>query len=332
VFRLVTEWILAHTPAVRRALSRHLDGTGIEIGAGSQPFPLPHPGTTVLYLDRWLPGEQLELFDEVDDEPFTPPDIVCDLNVDQLGMLRDESLDFVIASHVLEHVANPIGLLDDIHRVLRCGGVAVVLLPDMQRTFDRNRPPTDLDHLIAEHEAGVTEVDDEHIREFLQYTDPGYQELVVDAEPAALRAVFDRHRRRSIHVHCWSERSFQPVIDHAICSLGHRWEFVDGIVTEDEGPDGLEFGYVLRRSTLDRAPDMVRAQFHSTYSDWLDQRRRVHATRHALMHAHNELAALRRRLRRTRKVLGAARQRLRRSYQPLVGSRRSATGCAGRAG
>lgn len=333
MFPVVTEWILAHTSAVRRALSRHLNGTGVEIGAGSQPFPLPHPGTTVRYLDRWLPGEQLELFDEVDDEPFTPPDVVCDLNVDRLGMLRDQSLDFVIASHVLEHVANPIGLLDDIHRVLRRGGVAVVLLPDMRCTFDRHRPPTRLDHLIAEHEAGVTEVDDEHVREFLQFTDPAYQHLVVDAEPAARRAVFDHHRRRSIHVHCWTERSFQPVIDHAICSLGHRWEFVDGIVTEDEGPDGLEFGYLLRRSTLDHPPDLVRAQFHSTYTDWLDQRRRVHATRHALMHAHNELAALRRGLRRTRKVLGAARRRLHRSYPPSARSRQTIDGgYAGRPG
>src|SRR5690606_20581453 len=112
------------------------------------------------------------LFDELDDPEFTKPDIVCDLNVDRLKSLDDASQDFVIASHVLEHLADPIGMLDEIHRVLRPGGVALVLLPDMRRTFDRFRPVARLDHLVAEYEAGVTEVDDEHVREFLQYTEP----------------------------------------------------------------------------------------------------------------------------------------------------------------
>jgi SAM-dependent methyltransferase len=321
VWAAVTEWIEAHTLAVRTALSRHLSGTGIELGPGSQPFPLPHPGTTVRYVDRWPPDEQRTLFSEVDEEPFTWPHLICDLNAEGLQMLRDGSQDFVIASHVLEHVANPIKLFDEIHRVLRPGGVAVVLLPDMRCTFDRTRPPTTLDHLIAEYEAGVTEVDDEHVREFIEHTDPAYRELVVDADPADRKAIFDLHRKRSIHVHCWDSTSFQPVIDHVICSLGHRWEFIDGIVPDDEGPDGLEFGYLLRRSTVDHPPHVRLERFHSTYADWLDQRRRVHATRHALMDAHNELAAtesFRRYVLATRRTLGAARRGVRRSYQTLA--------------
>jgi SAM-dependent methyltransferase len=161
------------TLAVRRGIARHLVGGGVELGPGHNPYPLDLPGTTVAYVDRWDPDENQALFPELGDAaPFPVPDVVCDLNTDRLEALDDTSQDFVIASHVLEHVAEPLGLLDDIHRVLRPGGTALILLPDMRRTFDRNRPPTGLDHLVREHSAGVTEVDDDHIREFLEFTEP----------------------------------------------------------------------------------------------------------------------------------------------------------------
>jgi len=63
--------------------------------------------------------------------------------------------------------------------------------------------PTPLSHLIAEYQAGVTRVDDDHIREFLE------------------------------------------VLLHTVRVMGHRWEFVDGLMPEEEGDWSIEFGYVL---------------------------------------------------------------------------------------
>lgn len=260
--------------AIRRLIGRHLAGRGVELGPGSQPFPISSPAASVWYLDRWRPDENRALFTEID-EAFTRPDIVCDLNTDRLSMLRSQSLDFVIASHVLEHVADPIGLLDEIHRVLRIGGIAMVLLPDMQRTFDRSRPVTPLEHLVGEHEAGVRYVDDAHIHEFLRFTEAAYQEQVVDADPAEQKRLFDMHRDRSIHVHCWSEGAFQPVIDHAIGVLGHRWQFVDGVLTDDEGPLGFEFGYVMRRTAADLPAYAHVQQFHYAHGTWAEHRRQI---------------------------------------------------------
>ena len=274
---------------VRRLVGRHLVGTGIELGPGHLPFPLPFPGVTVSYVDRWTVDEHRSLFPELDPAvQFPTTDIFCNLDVDRLKPVDDASQDFVIASHVLEHVADPIGLLDEIHRVLRPAGLALILLPDRRRTFDRARQPTTLDHLVREFEAKVTEVDDAHIDDFLRNASP----IVVAADgahahmdtlPVDERAkLFDHHRLRSIHAHCWSEDEFLPVIGFAIEQLGHEWELVDGVLSDDEGPDGFEFGYLLRRLPVDGlSATRRRERFEQTFDTWADARRALHDERRA---------------------------------------------------
>ena len=122
-------------------LARYLVGDGVELGPGHSPFPIPYSGTNVRYVDRWVPDTNRELFPELGEAAFPMPDIIADLDTDRLSALDDESQDFVIASHVLEHLANPLAMLGEIHRVLRSGGIALVLLPDRRRTFDQRSAP-----------------------------------------------------------------------------------------------------------------------------------------------------------------------------------------------
>jgi SAM-dependent methyltransferase len=50
--------------------------------------------------------------------------------------------DYIIASHLLEHVANPLAFLADCEALLRDGGVLSLVLPDHRYCFDVLRPPT----------------------------------------------------------------------------------------------------------------------------------------------------------------------------------------------
>jgi SAM-dependent methyltransferase len=259
---------------VRGLLGRHLTGSGVEIGPGHYPFPVNFPGVTVAYVDRWEPGDNRELFPELGPNAIFPvPNYICNLDTDRLKPLADNSQDFVVASHVLEHVAEPIGLIDDIHRVLRPGGVALILLPDRRRTFDRRRRPTPLAHLVAEFEAGVTAVDDAHIVEFLEGVGGSELQQYNQSSSDERRAILDRHRRRSIHAHCWAEDEFLPVLLYTVRQLGHGWEFVDGVTVDDEGPEGIEFGYVLRRATIELPEDVVSRRLEATWSAWAQSRR-----------------------------------------------------------
>jgi len=54
----------------------------------------------------------------------------------------DGPFDYLIASHVLEHLANPIGWLQDVAKVLTAGGLVSLVIPDKRYCFDVNRAET----------------------------------------------------------------------------------------------------------------------------------------------------------------------------------------------
>jgi SAM-dependent methyltransferase len=294
-------------PAIppRLLLTRFLLGAGIELGPGHAPLDLPFGGVEVTYVDRWDPVENRELFPELGpDAGFPQPGIVANLDVEKLGAIASESQDFVIASHILEHLADPLGQLADIHRVLRIGGVALILLPDRRFTFDFGRAPTSLQHLIDDHRSGTTTVSDEHVEDFIRNTEPWQEGWDLPAHRDEKEQYFDFHRRRSIHAHCWTEDEFVPVLVHTVTAMGMRWNLEDALFVEDV-PGALEFGLVLRRVPPSQ--------------DGLDCARRVelayeHLWRRSLASranpvpvpppgAHSEEAALRRLYRKGRSVL-----------------------------
>lgn len=73
---------------------------------------------------------------------------------DQLP-LEDNSVDFVISSHVIEHFPDPIKALKEWRRVVRPGGYIYVIAPHKERIFDKDRDRTTLAELIERHETGI---------------------------------------------------------------------------------------------------------------------------------------------------------------------------------
>lgn len=235
--------------AVRRRFAARLRGRGVEIGPGHAPFPVPSD-VFVRYLDRWEPVENSALFPELGDQPgFPKPDIIANLDVDRLSALPDGSQDFVIASHILEHLANPLAMLVDVHRVLKPGGLFVLILPDRRVTFDSERSPTSLEHLADEYRRDVREVSDEHVIEAIvaqvRFNGDVRDPAVLAAERT--EAEIDLHRRRSIHAHVWDMEEFNEVLRFAQRELGVSWRVLDTMPAGDAGSYGNEFGWLLAR-------------------------------------------------------------------------------------
>jgi SAM-dependent methyltransferase len=256
--------------SLRANIGRTMVGEVLEIGPGTTPFPIA-PSARVTYVDRRVEGGRDANWPELKGEPHGPdPHLNLDVDVDRLSPIEDSSFDSVIASHVIEHLANPLRALQEFHRVLRPGGRLVLIVPDRTRTFDRVRQPTSLRHLLDEHARNVAEVSDEHIREFCQaiYSQPPihppevrewYNPATLDGDSFALM------RRRSIHVHCWTPEEFAVLIAGAIGRNLITWQIAGSYFLEDCWSTN-EFGLVLQRPAtpqVDSFLDFVRS--------WCDQ-------------------------------------------------------------
>ena len=121
---------------------------GLEIGASAiNPFP----GLDALNLD--YPGG--DLFQAAQERV-----VGSAVPVDIYGMgddlpFRDGSLDFVLSSHVLEHMPDTIRCLREWSRVVVDGGIVFMIVPHRERTFDVTRPRTELLHHYADYALGM---------------------------------------------------------------------------------------------------------------------------------------------------------------------------------
>jgi SAM-dependent methyltransferase len=190
---------------------RLLKGRGLEIGALHEPAQLPRDAT-MKYFDAITEGQAAVLFPEIDASRFVHVDFVGDLDRDGLAQFPDSAFDFVIINHVLEHVANPIRAVEEVFRIIRPGGHAVIGIPDKRYTFDRERDNTTTAHLWADYEGRVDRNSDEHYLDFLRNVAPH----VFREPPENLAHHLARSRDRREHAHVWTSATFRGLLDSVL--------------------------------------------------------------------------------------------------------------------
>ena len=188
----------------------YLRGAGLEIGALHEPFAVP-AGVKMTYVDTLTVEQATALFPEIDAAKITKADRILDLDREGLSAFPDESFDFVIISHVLEHLANPLKAVGEVFRVVRIGGHAVVAIPDMRFTFDKNRALTPFAHLFEDFKNQVTESSDEHYLDFLR----GVAPEVLTGPPESVAHHVARVRGRREHAHVWNSETFREFLSWA---------------------------------------------------------------------------------------------------------------------
>ena len=95
------------------AVSR-LHGSGIEVGAGASPLPVPL-SCKVRYVDVFNAEElRRQIYAGQALADLIVPDIIAPF--ENLTPIPDGTLDFVVACHVIEHTRNPIGAIADAWR------------------------------------------------------------------------------------------------------------------------------------------------------------------------------------------------------------------------
>jgi hypothetical protein len=64
------------------------------------------------------------------------------------AVANDAPFDYVIASHLIEHIPDPISWFADVAKVLSIGGILSLVIPDKRYCFDINRRTTEMSDLI----------------------------------------------------------------------------------------------------------------------------------------------------------------------------------------
>jgi GT2 family glycosyltransferase/SAM-dependent methyltransferase len=198
---------LAHSDTRAELAAELLAGSGIEIGALNWPLTVPahvrvtyvdhmsfeasqaaHPDLTIARVDVLDDGERLDTF-------------------------SDESVDFIVANHFLEHCEDPIGTIETHLRKVRPGGVLFYAVPDKRYTFDFRRPRTPLAHLVADYENGPERSRRDHFLEWeTQVYEPGHAPPTEDV--ARQRAAQAEASGHSIHFHVWTQADLVKLLLH----------------------------------------------------------------------------------------------------------------------
>lgn len=125
---------------MREIAGSFLHGTGIELGAASNPLPIP-ADCTVTYCDTLTYDELLaSLYPGQSVADMIKPTIRASL--EDLSAVPGD-LDFIAAAHVIEHVPDPVGAMVRAAAKLRPGGQLLLMIPDMRETFDKDRALTE---------------------------------------------------------------------------------------------------------------------------------------------------------------------------------------------
>ena len=196
-------------------------GRGIEIGA----HDLPIAGLTPIYVDQCR-------------EYAYKPTLANVLATATFLPFADSSLDYVAASHVIEHMPQTIRALREWHRVVKDGGHIYLIVPDKRRTFDRSRPLTPLEHVLTDDREWSPLRDIPHAVE-IAFAVPVEVLEGHSVAPESERECRDAYCRRlvtqllqgrpvDIHHHVWTPETFLPIVEH----LG--WEI--RAVVEDYPP------------------------------------------------------------------------------------------------
>ena len=148
-----------------------LSGKGLEIGALHEKAELPAK-CQVEYCDAITKEQAMKLFPEIKHHKLVDVKYICNLDEHGLNTFKNDAYDFIILSHVIEHVANPINVVKELFRVIKPGGIVLIAAPDKTYTFDKNRTITPFAHLLAEYKLGVKEVTDEHYIDFIKNVHP----------------------------------------------------------------------------------------------------------------------------------------------------------------
>jgi hypothetical protein len=242
---------------------------GLEIGPLASPVVAKEAGR-VLYVDHADAGE---LRDKYRRDPHMSTRLDSIVGVDRVikpghslteTLRGDVPFDYIIASHVIEHIPDVVGWLDELAGLLKPGGVLSLVIPDKRYTFDINRAPTDISALVDAHLLAATRPSPAQMYDFFSRAINGvvdrtavwagtadYSGVVRSDYEDPDVAAYDFCQQMlatndfvDVHCHVFTPASFLDILEKLVTLGLLRFEVSQLFPTEH---DTLEFYVCLRR-------------------------------------------------------------------------------------
>ena len=246
----------------------------LEIGPGYSPIAPKADGWQTHVVDHATRDELRA--------KYAPANVETDLIEDVDTIWRDGALhkavpadllnrvDLIIASHVLEHIPNLVGLLQSASQLVRLGGSLSVALPDRRYCFDCFRPWTTTGALLEAHQRNLTRHSLKTAFDHMAYSATVDGQLAWGPRPVGEPLLMDPFEAAAstanspvIHLggpyqdyHAWqfTPSGFRLVMLELAAMGISDWE-----VTELHSPENFEFFVIIRRGGIPRM-DPVRLQ------------------------------------------------------------------------
>jgi SAM-dependent methyltransferase len=196
-------------PLVRRGalthhfVREHCTGRGVEVGPGTSPYC--NDATLIDRTASFL-GDRV-MTSAIGDACALP--------------IASASQDYLLSAHCLEHQHDVLAALQEWVRVLRPGGALVLILPHVDRTFDRGRPVSDLAHHLAETGAILDPDDPLHWDDFETHSLAVPHEWMSEPDARLPDGGWNRRwivERGLIHYHAWTQAEMAAIVGH-LCQL-----------------------------------------------------------------------------------------------------------------
>lgn len=136
---------------------------------------------------------------------------ICEAS--DLNRISSEKYDFVISSHCLEHCANTLKSVNEWLRIIKKGGVLLLVLPDKRYTFDHNRSITKFSHLIEDYANKVNEDDLTHLSEILKLHDLNLDKAAGSIDQFEERSK-NNYSNRCLHHHVFDFELLKQIFEY----------------------------------------------------------------------------------------------------------------------
>jgi predicted SAM-dependent methyltransferase len=211
-----------HSKDFSKIAREYCKGEGIEIGGLHSRLQVNAKVKNLDYMDTKRLKEKYKNDKNINLNDLWEVDIVS--QAWDLSKIESNSLDFVMSSHVLEHLPNPGVAIQEWIRAVKPGGTVFFIVPDMRFTFDKDRNLTHVDALLEKYKSRTQKVPYDTYEEFSILTNGKVGKTKREITKESIQRMYDD--QANIHVHTFTEDSIRNFCDILSKVVGFKVKMV----------------------------------------------------------------------------------------------------------